>query len=121
MFGKGIYFADTVSKSANYCHADRTNNTGIIMMCEVALGNYRRMTQAHNTLSDIPNAHEQSVKAFGLYSPIDHAIIDGVKVNAGRIVQQTHFRTALCYNEYVTYDPAQSRIKYLLKVKFNFK
>ena len=28
MFGKGIYFADMVSKSANYCCTNRTNNTG---------------------------------------------------------------------------------------------
>ena len=30
MFGKGIYFADMVSKSANYCCTNRTNNTGSI-------------------------------------------------------------------------------------------
>jgi Poly(ADP-ribose) polymerase catalytic domain len=28
MFGKGIYFADMVSKSANYCCTNKTNNTG---------------------------------------------------------------------------------------------
>jgi hypothetical protein len=28
MFGKGIYFADMVSKSANYCCTNPTNNTG---------------------------------------------------------------------------------------------
>ena len=28
MFGKGLYFADMVSKSANYCCTNRTNNTG---------------------------------------------------------------------------------------------
>ena len=28
MFGKGIYFADMVSKSANYCCTNRTNNNG---------------------------------------------------------------------------------------------
>lgn len=39
MFGKGIYFADMVSKSANYCCTSRMNPTGLLMLSEVALGN----------------------------------------------------------------------------------
>lgn len=39
MFGKGIYFADMVSKSANYCHTTPSNSTGLILLGEVALGN----------------------------------------------------------------------------------
>jgi poly [ADP-ribose] polymerase len=39
MFGKGIYFADMVSKSANYCHTSKDNPTGLLLLCEVALGN----------------------------------------------------------------------------------
>ena len=38
MFGKGIYFADMVTKSANYCWTSRSNNTGLMLLCEVALG-----------------------------------------------------------------------------------
>lgn len=38
MFGKGIYFADMVSKSANYCATNRLNPTGVMLLCEVALG-----------------------------------------------------------------------------------
>ena len=39
MFGKGIYFADLASKSAQYCFASSENPTGILLLCEVALGN----------------------------------------------------------------------------------
>ena len=39
MFGKGVYFADVVSKSANYCHATKLNPMGCLLLCEVALGN----------------------------------------------------------------------------------
>jgi len=35
MFGKGVYFADMVSKSANYCFTNKSNNTGILLLCEV--------------------------------------------------------------------------------------
>lgn len=38
MFGKGVYFADMVSKSANYCMTSPSNNTGLMLLCEVALG-----------------------------------------------------------------------------------
>lgn len=39
MFGKGIYFADMVSKSANYCHTSQGDPIGLILLGEVALGN----------------------------------------------------------------------------------
>ena len=38
MFGKGVYFADMSSKSANYCFTNKENNTGILILCEVAIG-----------------------------------------------------------------------------------
>jgi len=38
MFGKGVYFADMVTKSGNYCFASRENNIGLMLLCEVALG-----------------------------------------------------------------------------------
>ncbi len=41
MFGRGIYFADMASKSANYCWATPSKNTGLLLMCEVALGGLR--------------------------------------------------------------------------------
>ena len=39
MFGKGVYFADMVSKSANYCWTSKSNPIGLMLLCEVALGN----------------------------------------------------------------------------------
>ena len=38
MFGKGCYFADMSSKSANYCWADRSNPKALLLLCEVSLG-----------------------------------------------------------------------------------
>ena len=39
MFGKGVYFADMVSKSANYCRTSKQDPQGLMLLCEVALGN----------------------------------------------------------------------------------
>ena len=38
MFGKGIYFADMVSKSANYCMVNNKDPYGYLLLCDVALG-----------------------------------------------------------------------------------
>lgn len=37
MFGKGVYFADMFSKSANYCFASSTAPTGVLLLCEVVI------------------------------------------------------------------------------------
>jgi hypothetical protein len=43
---KGIYFTDVCSKAANYCHANIDNNEGILLLCEVALGNIHKVYSA---------------------------------------------------------------------------
>ena len=35
MFGKGVYFADMFSKSANYCFASNAASAGVLLLCEV--------------------------------------------------------------------------------------
>ncbi|KAL7677668.1 hypothetical protein ACOME3_003908 [Neoechinorhynchus agilis] len=54
MFGKGIYFADMVSKSANYCFASPENNTGLLLLSEVALGNIMEC-HAAKFIKKLPN------------------------------------------------------------------
>jgi len=39
MFGKGIYLADVSTKSANYCMTSASGGTGLLLLCEVELGN----------------------------------------------------------------------------------
>jgi len=38
LFGKGVYFADLAGKSAAYCCANLSNNVGLFLLCEVAVG-----------------------------------------------------------------------------------
>lgn len=46
MFGKGVYFADLSSKSANYCFATEAAPFGVLSLCEVSLGKQYECTQA---------------------------------------------------------------------------
>ncbi|PFH54702.1 hypothetical protein AMATHDRAFT_52452 [Amanita thiersii Skay4041] len=46
MFGKGVYFADMMSKSANYCHTYLSNGIGLLLLCEVAAKPFYERTVA---------------------------------------------------------------------------
>lgn len=122
MFGKGIYFADMVSKSANYCHTNKNNPEGLMMLCEVALGNMYEKTQAE-MIQQLPQ-NKHSTKGIGRTEPDPQAVIttpDGTEVPLGKPVSSPVTNTSLLYNEYIVYDTAQVNIKYLLKLKFNWK
>ncbi|XP_056671999.1 poly [ADP-ribose] polymerase 1 isoform X2 [Monodelphis domestica] len=121
MFGKGIYFADMVSKSANYCHTSQGDPIGLILLGEVALGNMYELKHASH-ISKLPKG-KHSVKGLGKTTPDPTASItlDGVEIPLGTGVSSGVSDTCLLYNEYIIYDIAQVNLKYLLKLKFNFK
>lgn len=54
MFGKGIYFADVVSKSANYCFTNAQNNTGMFFFdVRVLIMMRRRVCESDDILKKI--------------------------------------------------------------------
>lgn len=119
MFGKGIYFADMVTKSANYCCTSRSNNTGLLLLCEVALGNMYERTSA-DYIEKLP-AGKHSTKGVGKTEPdsADYSEIEGVKVPFGQGVKK-EVESDLLYNEYIVYDVAQIQAKYLFQLKFDY-
>lgn len=121
MFGKGVYFADMSSKSANYCFTNINSPTGFLMLCEVALGDSMELQQA-KMITKLPKG-VHSVKGCGkTYPNPDEAVIldDGVEIPTGMPICDLSIDSSLLYNEYIVYDVAQVRAKYLFKVKFNF-
>lgn len=122
MFGKGIYFADMVSKSANYCCTDRNNPVGLMLLSEVALGGMQELHQA-SYVEKLPKG-KHSVKGVGTTQPDPkefHTLADGTVVPMGKPITTSNTSSSLLYNEYIVYDTAQVQLKYLLKVKFNYK
>lgn len=117
MFGKGIYFADVVSKAANYCRADTTHNIGLVLLCEVALGDMKCL-RVDSNVTDLPNETWQSVKGCGVYVPRNWSRLNGILVSTAEI-RAHEFPTKLLYNEYVVYEPSQVKIQYLFKMKFH--
>lgn len=122
MFGKGIYFADMVSKSANYCCTNSESDTGLLLLCEVALGN---MYERHHAdyIEKLPKGKHSTI-GLGQTHP-DPANVcktqDGVEVPYGVGVPSNVKKSSLLYNEYIVYDVAQVKARYLLKMKFKYK
>jgi len=120
MFGKGVYFADCASKSANYVRASRDNPYGVLVVAEVATGTEYTLKDAE--YMDRPPAPFHCTKGQGEYVPDEKTsftIEDDVDVPMGPLVQSDE-GTTLKYNEYIVYDPAQVKIRYLVLAKFNF-
>ncbi|XP_064230884.1 poly [ADP-ribose] polymerase 2 [Aotus nancymaae] len=124
MFGKGIYFADMSSKSANYCFASRLNNTGLLLLSEVALGQCNELLEANPKAEGLLQG-KHSTKGLGKMapSPAHFVTLNGSTVPLGPASDTGILNPdgyTLNYNEYIVYNPNQVRMRYLLKVQFNF-
>merc|ERR1711971_1202033 len=110
MFGKGIYFADMVSKSANYCSTSKRNNTGLLLLCDVALGNMYERNKAEYVEKLDPGLH--STKGIGKTEPdaAGSKELDGCKVPAGSGVKDKSRKTDLLYNEYIVYESPRYKL-----------
>lgn len=119
-FGKGIYFANMISKSANYCRHQLKNNVGLMLLCEAPLGKMKRFgASVHPNLGSSFN----SVIGFGqTYLDPSKTICFQNKFNVplGTPVYDASIQSKLRHDEYVVYDEAQVNIKYLVQVKFHW-
>ena len=52
------------TKSANYCFTTPTKNTGLILLCEVALGEMNELTNADYNASSLPQGNEVIREVF---------------------------------------------------------
>ncbi|PWZ40138.1 Poly [ADP-ribose] polymerase 1 [Zea mays] len=122
MFGKGLYFADLVSKSAQYCYVDRNNPVGLMLLSEVALGDMYELKKA--TSMDKPPRGKHSTKGLGKTVPLESEFVkwrDDVVVPCGKPVPSSIRSSELMYNEYIVYNTSQVKMQFLLKVRFHHK
>lgn len=114
---RGIYFADMIGKSVDYCQPCQTNDTYLILLSEVALGKIKHNAsgrQLPNTYNSVKLGSENVPNPAGFYVREDGVSVPyskpGVNYNADSFM-----------NEYIIYDPAQINIQYLLKFKVNMQ
>ncbi|KAJ6401044.1 hypothetical protein OIU84_016458 [Salix udensis] len=123
MFGKGVYFADMFSKSANYCYANNAVPAGVLLLCEVALGDMAELSYANYDADKLPSG-KLSTKGVGKTAPDlsdAKALEDGVVVPLGKPKKQQGTKGSLLYNEYIVYSVDQIRMRYVVQVNFNYK
>ncbi|KAB5511580.1 poly polymerase catalytic domain-containing protein [Coniochaeta sp. 2T2.1] len=128
MFGKGIYLADMSSKSANYCAAYASGGHALLLLCEAELGTpVQELTDAdYDAGEKAKSKGMMSTWGQGMTGPKGwkdagcvHESLEGVKIPDMSIAPgPTDVPGAyLLYNEYIVYDIAQVRLRYLLRVK----
>ncbi|OVA12704.1 SAP domain [Macleaya cordata] len=124
MFGKGVYFADMFSKSANYCYSSNASRAGVLLLCEVvALGEMAELLTANYNADQLPEG-KLSTKGVGSTAPDTsefQSLEDGVVVPLGKPKEQPGPKASLLYNEYIVYNVDQIRMRYLIQVNFNYK
>ncbi|KAL4247742.1 Poly [ADP-ribose] polymerase [Abortiporus biennis] len=129
MFGKGVYFADMMSKSANYCHAYLSDNTGLLLLCEVAAKPFLEQKDANYYADETcKNAKALATKGLGRTQPgawqdageaLGHDELKGCHMPKGKGVDVNGQGLCLQYNEYIVYDSSQIRLRYLLMVRMD--
>lgn len=121
MFGKGVYFADMVSKSANYCNRDE-NNSGLVLLCQVALGKTKACYEKNPKIK--LEEEFNSAKGIGKTYPNPdetHIREDGVKIPLGKPISERNIVSQLEHHEYIVYNESQIKIEYLLELEFIYK
>ena len=123
MFGQGMYFADMVSKAANYCGFGDLQE-GLLLCSEVALGEVEPRTGGGDSV--LPRDGYHSVKGIGKWIPddsgdaVDFCGVPGAKMMTGKPTTNPDWpeNSTLRYNEYVVYDTEQIRPAYAVLVKY---
>ncbi|XP_033125958.1 poly [ADP-ribose] polymerase tankyrase-like [Anneissia japonica] len=117
MFGKGIYFADTFAKSANYCHS-HGDDSKWMLLCEVALGKICPISNYGEYDEDKGLKGFDSVKGKGSEYPDPKETIhlpEGSKIPLGELTRRGY--SFLNYNEFIVYDSSQVCLRYLVQFK----
>jgi poly [ADP-ribose] polymerase len=54
LFDKGVYLASMAEKSSGYCCASMSNNVGLFLLCEAAIGNPKVYSNFNCDASNLP-------------------------------------------------------------------
>lgn len=128
MFGKGVYLADTSTKSANYCCPYNSAGMGLLLLCDVELGDPMlelinsdymagENAKTQGKIATLGKGHvvPGGWKDAGILNPE----LTGVKMPDMTFGQKHNDHVGLHYNEYIVYDVAQIRQRYLFYVRMH--
>jgi len=122
MFGMGLYFANSCSKSINYCGYDSSDNIACLFVSEVALGKMLKKTDSDSSLTAdrMPSGYHSTwgmgASSFTEYDCYD----DGSQIPSGNLSKRNDgTRYGLLYDEFIVYHEEQIRLRYIIKLKIH--
>ena len=120
MFGYGVYFANSISKSAQYCGSGYGTQKICLALAEVALGDESKRINADFKLSDKTMKKEGKNSCWGLgqMTPQTYELIDGAELPVGKLVKSNIPGAYLRYDEKIVYDVRQFYLKYLMILEY---
>ncbi|KAF2434596.1 PARP-domain-containing protein [Tothia fuscella] len=134
MFDKGVYLADMSSKSANYCNAHSSDGIGLLLLCEAELGKPMLELEQSNYDAAALCKKNGSIATWGkgtngplkwkdakcLHPSLKGTTMPDVSIAPGNTGVGDKSKVGwgnLYYNEYIAYDVAQIRLRYLFRVQ----
>lgn len=124
MFGYGIYAASSFSKSFNYTGASGRNSVACLFLAEVALGKpSKRKTHDYYISKDsLKREGCDSCWGLGRTTPGGFTTMDdGTIVPNGKLTSSGVPDTSLLYDEFIVYDQHQLNLRYIVKIRANYK
>ena len=136
MFGKGVYFADSCSKSAHYCDIGEVNRSSssntqrFLLLADVAIGQPHTLKNASYEAPEIMQKHKKdSIFGMGQYSykKVGESDFEGAKIpkisddtKSDQCILEADQKcdSSLLYNEFIVYDTNRINLKYLCQVDF---
>jgi hypothetical protein len=94
-----------------------------MLLCEVALGKPRDLLQSDYHAANLPAGHHSTKGCGRVFPDPAHAtaLPDGVVVPMGPNKEAAIPGSSLIYNEFIVYDVAQIKMRYVVKMKFKYK
>ena len=121
MYGKGIYFATMAGKSAPYCCPELSNNIGLFLLCEVAVGKSRKIYGTdHNADLNLPkDCNSTMCVGYTTPDPKDTKTINkDILVPFGKAGPNKDKSAQRTHDEIIVYNTNQAKIRYMCMVKF---
>lgn len=115
-FGKGIYFADMIEKSAGYCRA--YNSEACALLGDVACGNFNLKYGSDCNAHILPKGTHSTLGVGNMGPPKEtwDNIEKELQVPLGK-PQNIKGGPGWGHNEYIVYDVSQVKLKFLIKMK----
>jgi poly [ADP-ribose] polymerase 2/3/4 len=116
MFGYGVYFANSFSKSAQYCGVGYgTEGVICFALAEVVLGTQFKKQTSDYYITDnkLSITGHHSTWGQGKWTPSSYVDHDGVVIPQGKLTA-SNINTVLRYDEKIVYDSDKFRLRYLV-------